>query len=219
MIGCVTVWPIVHADEVRPTGSNAYQMVTGDDREENRKRWDKLFNTRNYVFGREPAAFLRDNIDLLPSGGRGLDLAMGEGRNSVFLAKKGFVVDGVDISEVALRKAKRLARENHVAINTINADLTNYVIKPESYDVILDIDFLQRSLIPQIKRGLKHKGVVVFQNHTVEQAKNKTGFQIRRDALLGIGELKEIFKDYQILVYRETNDGKNAWASLIARKP
>jgi 2-polyprenyl-3-methyl-5-hydroxy-6-metoxy-1,4-benzoquinol methylase len=194
-------------------------MVTGDDREENRKRWDKLFNTRNYVFGREPAAFLRDNIELLPSGGRGLDLAMSEGRNSVFLAKKGFVVDGVDISEVALRKAKRLARENHVTINTINADLTTYVIKPDSYDVILDIDFLQRSLIPQIKRGLKHKGVVVFQNHTVEQAKNKSGFQIRRDALLGIGELKELFKDYQILLYRETNDGKNAWASLVARKP
>jgi tellurite methyltransferase len=206
------------ADEIKPSGASAYQIVTGDDREENRKRWDKLFNTRNYVFGREPVPFLRDHIDLLPVG-RGLDLAMGEGRNAVFLAKKGFTVDGVDISEVALRKAKRLARENKVTINTINADLTTYVIKPDTYDVIVDIDFLQRSLIPQIKRGLKRKGVVVFQNHTVEQAKNKSGFQIRRDALLQPGELREIFKDFQILVYRETNDGKNAWASMVARKP
>jgi tellurite methyltransferase len=206
------------ADEVRPTGSNAYQMVTGDDSEEDRKHWDKIYNTKTYVFGREPTPFLRDNIDLIPVG-RGLDIAMGEGRNAVYLAKKGSIVDGVDISEVALRKAKRLARENHVSINTVNADLATYTIKPESYDVILDIDYLQRSLIPEIKRGLKHKGVVVFENRTVEQLTDTPQVHIRRDALLEKGELKELFKDFQILLYRENNDGKNAWASLIARKP
>ena len=206
------------ADEVKPSGSNAYQMVTGDDSEEDRKRWDKLYNTKTYVFGREPAAFVRDNIGVLPVG-RGLDIAMGEGRNAVFLAKKGFIMDGVDISEVALRKAKRLARENHVSVNTINADLTTYVIKPETYVVILNIDYLQRSLIPQIKRGLKHHGVVVFENHTLDQLSNAPDMHLRRDELLEKGELKELFKDYQIMVYRETNDGKDAWASLVARKP
>lgn len=206
------------ADEIKPTGSNAYQMVTGDDSEEDRRHWDKIYNTKTYIFGREPAPFLRDNVELLPVG-RGLDIAMGEGRNGVFLAKKGFIVDGVDISEVALRKAKRLAHENHVSINTVSADLTTYTIKPESYDVILNIDYLQRSLIPQIKHGLKHKGVVVFENRTVDQLKNSPEMHIRRDELLEKGELKEAFKDFQILLYRETNDGKDAWASLIARKP
>lgn len=208
----------VWADEVKPTGSNAYQMVTGDDSEEDRKRWDKLYNTKTYVFGREPTPFLRDNIDLIPVG-HGLDIAMGEGRNAVYLAKKGSNVDGVDISEVALRKAKRLAHENHVTINTINADLSTYTIKPETYDVILNIDYLQRSLIPEIKHGLKHKGVVVFENRTVDQLINSPGAHLRRDELLEKGELKELFKDFQILLYRETNDGKDAWASLIARKP
>jgi SAM-dependent methyltransferase len=193
-------------------------MVTGDDPEENRKRWDKLFNTRSYVFGREPAAFLRDNAELLPKTGRALDIAMSEGRNAVFMAKRGLTVDGVDISEVALRKAKRLARENHVSVNTINADLTSYQIKPDSYDVILDIDYLQRNLFAQIKRGLKRKGVVVIQIHTVEQAKNGSEFQVQKDLMLEKGELKEAFKDLELLVYRETNDGKNAWASLVARR-
>ena len=212
LVACLLGTRGVRADEVRPTGSNAYQMVTGDDSEEDRKRWDTLYNTRAYVFGKEPAGFLYEHIELLPVG-RSLDIASGEGRNAVYLAKKGFIVDAVDISEVGLRKAKRLAHENHVSINTINADLTTYAIKPDTYDVIVNIDYLQRSLIPQIKRGLKHKGVVVFEDHTVDQLNNAQGKHLRRDELLGKGELKELFKDFQILLYRESNDGKDAWAS------
>ncbi len=203
---------------MKPTGTNAYQMVTGDDSEDDRRRWDTLFNTRTYIFGKEPAEFVKENIHLLPVG-RALDIAMGEGRNAVYLAKKGFNVEGVDISEVALKKARRLAHENRVTISTINADLSTYVIKPESYEVILNIDFLQRSLVPQIKRGLKHGGIVVFENDTVDQLANAPGQHIRRDYLLAKGELRELFKDFQILLYRETNDGKDARASLVARKP
>ncbi len=209
---------MISADEIRPSGTNTYQKVTGDGAEEDRKHWDKLYSSRNYIFGKEPARFIEEHIDLLPPG-RGLDLAMGEGRNAVYLAKKGFQVDGVDISEVALKKAKRLARENRVSIHTLSADLASYLINPESYTVILNIDYLQRNLIPQIKRGLRKKGVVVFENLTEDQLKNAGGKNLRRDALLRKGELREFFKDFEILVYREVNDGKFAKASLIARKP
>jgi 2-polyprenyl-3-methyl-5-hydroxy-6-metoxy-1,4-benzoquinol methylase len=208
----------VLADEIKPTGANAYQMVTGDDSEDDRRHWDKLYNTRTYVFGKEPASFLKEYAHLL-HGGRSLDIAMGEGRNAVYLAKKGYTVDGIDISEVALRKAKRLARENGVGITTVIADLTNYQIKPESYNVILNVDYYQKSLIPQIKKGLKRKGIVIYENHTMDQLSNLKGQHIRRDYLLNKGELKDLFKDFEILVYRETNDGKDAKASLIARKP
>ncbi len=204
--------------ELRPRGANAYQMVTGDDAEDDRRQWDAIFNTRAYVFGKEPAPFLRDNIGLLPVG-RVLDIAMSEGRNAVYLAKKGFYVEGVDISEMAIRKAKLLARENHVTINTINADLNHYQIKPATYEVIVNIFYLQRSLIPQIKAGLKKGGVVVFESHTVDQLNNTVGQSLRRDQLLAKGELRELFKDFEILIYRETNDGKDAVASLLARKP
>ena len=144
---------------------------------------------------------------------------MGEGRNAVFLAMKGFEVDGVDLSEVALKKARRLARENKVSITTIEADLNTYTIKPESYDVILNIDYLQRSLIPQIKRGLKHGGVVVYENYTVKQLENTGGKALQRNFLVDEGELPKLFKDFKVIVYRETNDGKDARASLIAQKP
>jgi 2-polyprenyl-3-methyl-5-hydroxy-6-metoxy-1,4-benzoquinol methylase len=193
-------------------------MVTGEDSDDDRSHWDALFNTRTYVFGKDPAPFLRDNVGLLPVG-RALDIAAGEGRNAVFLAKKGISVDAVDYSEVALRKSRRLAKEHHVTINTINADLEHYVIKPESYEVIININYLQRNLIPRIKRGLKKGGVIVYENYTVEQLENALKQNIRRDYLLDKGELRELFKDFQILIYRETNDGKEAVASLIAKKP
>jgi 2-polyprenyl-3-methyl-5-hydroxy-6-metoxy-1,4-benzoquinol methylase len=204
--------------EIKPKGTNAYQTVTGDDSEEDRGHWDALFSTKTYVFGKEPAVFLRDVVSQLPVG-QALDIAMGEGRNAVYLAKKGFQVEGVDISEVALRKAKRLARENHVSITTIAADLNGYSIKPDSYDVIININYLQRSLTREIKKGLKKGGVVVYETHTVDQLLNPGGKGMRRDYLLNKGELREMFRDFQILIYRETNDGKDAVASLLARKP
>ena len=199
-------------------GANAFQKVTGDDAESDRSQWDQVFAQDTYVYGKEPADVLKEFIDVLPVG-RALDIAMAEGRNAVFLAKKGFVVDGVDLSEVAIRKAKRLAKENKVEITTINADLNTYQIKPDSYEVIIDVEYLQRSLIPQIKRGLKQGGVVVFQNQTTDQLSLPGSSGLRRDFLLSKGELKELFKDFKILHYAETNDGKNAMASLVALKP
>lgn len=209
------------ADVVRPVGANAYQIVTGDDSEGDQKRWNRFYSTQSYVYGKEPAPFLREHEGILKRyiGGRVLDIAMGEGRNSVFLARMGFSSDGIDISEVALRKAKRLARENKVNVSTVIADLTNYKIKPETYDVILNFDYTQRSLIPEIKKGLRRRGIVIYQSDTVDQLSNEVGEHLRRDNLLARGELKEMFKGFEVLSYKETNDGKSAKASLIARKP
>ncbi len=206
------------SDEIDPVGTNSYQMITGDDSEEDRGHWDKFYNTGSYIYGKEPAEFLCQHQSFL-RGGRALDIAMGEGRNAVFLGKKGMLVEGVDISEVAVRKAKRLAMENRVIMTPIIADLAHYQIKPDTYHVILNFNYLQRNMIPKIKQGLKRKGIVIYENHTMDQLSNRVGQHLRRDYLLNRGELKELFEDFEILVYRETNNGEDAKASLIARKP
>lgn len=195
-----------------------FEQITGTPAEADRTRWDALYSTNVYVYGREPAEFIKRHIAVLPVG-KALDIAMGEGRNAVFLAKKGFQVVGVDYSEVALRKARRLAKDHRVSIRTENADLNHYKIRAGEYDVIININYLMRPLYPQIKRGLKPGGVVVFENWTMEQLKNPTGQSVLKDFLLEPGELKRVFEDFEILVYQESNDGKNAKASLIARKP
>jgi len=62
----------------------------------------------SYLDGHEknssPSQFLVDNISLLPRG-KALDMAMGSGRNAIYLANNGFEVEGVDISKNAVDSA------------------------------------------------------------------------------------------------------------------
>jgi 2-polyprenyl-3-methyl-5-hydroxy-6-metoxy-1,4-benzoquinol methylase len=90
--------------------------------EADKERWNHKYGTEAYLFGRDPIPFLKDHIELLPKGAA-LELAMGEGRNGVFLATKGFQVTGVDISEAGLKKAHALAAEKKVTLTTVVTEL------------------------------------------------------------------------------------------------
>lgn len=198
-------------------GKTIYESVTGDASSKSRELWDKKYATEQYIYGTQPSTFLVSVAGQIPVG-RVLDIAMGEGRNAIYLAKKGFDVRGVDFSQVALRKARRWARKEKVTIEAINEDLKTYRIQPNHYDLIVNIHYLQRSLIPAIRAGVKKGGFVVFQNHTLEHLQNPTGAGTNRDFLLKKGELKRLFRGFKVLKYSETNDGENAYASLFAQK-
>lgn len=180
--------------------------------------WDKKYGTEAYIFGKEPVEFLREHIDLLPRG-KVLDIAMGEGRNAVFLAKHGFEVDGCDISETAIKKARELARESNVTIHAFVADLETYQLSKDTYDVITCFYYLQRDLVPQMKAALKPGGVIVYETYTLENWEHGFDGPKNKDYLLQSNELLHFFKDLKILYYRELIlDNKKAIASLIAKK-
>ncbi len=195
-VGCTTGTTPV-SDEIvsRQSSANAYQLITGNDVEDERRRWDKLYRKQGYVMGTEPLAFLRENAELLPrGGGRALVIPMEEGRNAVFVAKHRFDVDGVDYSDVALQKAKKLAWKNRVTVQAINADLNFYQIEEDQYDLIIDLELHRDRLIPEIKAGLKRGGMVFYEGYTIDQIANARGKTLRRDYLLERGELREAFK-------------------------
>jgi len=180
--------------------------------------WDKKYETEAYIFGKEPAGFLRDHIDLLPRG-KALDIAMGEGRNAVFLAKNGFDVDGCDISEIAVKKALDLAKENNVKIHTFVADLETYKLPQNTYDVIACFYYLQRDLVPQMKEALKPGGMIIYETYTIENRERGFEGPKNKDYLLKPNELLDLFKDFKIIYYRElVLNNKKAIASLIAKK-
>ena len=118
--------------------------------------------------------FLGEHIDLLPRG-KALDIAMGEGRNAVFLAKNGFTVDGCDISEIAIKKALDLAKENNVKVRAFVADLETYKLPQNTYDVIACFYYLQRDLVPQMKEALKPGGMIIYETYTIEN--RERGFE------------------------------------------
>lgn len=158
-----------------------------------------------------------ENIGLLPSG-RALDVAMGRGRNAIYLAQLGFEVEGVDISAEAVSRVQEAARDAGVDISAKVADLeAGYKIKAEAYDVIICFNYLQRSLVPDIKSGLKNGGIVVYETFIIDQA--KYGRPSNPDYLLEHNELLEMFRDFRCLHYREgIMDDSRALASIVAVK-
>lgn len=180
--------------------------------------WDKKYETEAYIFGKEPVEFLKEHIDILPRG-KALDIAMGEGRNAVFLAENGFAVDGCDISEIAVKKAKELAKEHNVAIHAFVADLETSKLPKDTYDVIACFYYLQRDLIPQMKEALKPGGMIIYETYTIENRERGFEGPKNKDYLLKPNELLDLFKDLKIIYYRElVLNNKKAIASLIAKK-
>ena len=164
-----------------------------------------------------PSEFLVENLHLLPKG-KVLDVAMGGGRNAVYLASKGFQVEGVDNSLEAVNKALKLAEEKKVEITTHFVDLeSDLFIKEETYDVIICFNFLQRSLIPYIKKGLRPGGMIVYETYIVDQA--QFGRPANPDYLLKHNELLDFFRDYRCLRYHEgIIETGRAVAGIITRK-
>ena len=97
--------------------------------------WDRRYAEPHLVWSAEPNRFLAEEAgDLAP--GRALDLACGEGRNAIWLARRGWDVTGVDFSGVAIDKARQMAADAGVAARFVRADLAEHVPEPASADLV-----------------------------------------------------------------------------------
>jgi tellurite methyltransferase len=171
-----------------------------------------------------PERFLIENFHLLPKG-LALDVAMGEGRNAIFLATRGFDVDGVDVDPDAVGRARTAARKLGAPIRGVvgNVEDGTYIIPLEAYDVIAVFNYLHRPLFTDIRDGLKPGGVVVYQTFSTEQP--SFGPPADPARLLRPGELQHVFGDWQILSAREEIEPRGpgrpprAVAGIIARRP
>ena len=165
----------------------------------------------------QPAQFLVENIDLIPCG-RALDVAMGTGRNAIYLAKMGFVVEGIDASREAVKEALVHAQESGVTIKTIIEDLEKIpYIDEEAYDLVICFNYLQRSLMPQMKNWVKPGGMLVYETFIVDQV--RFGKPRNPDYLLKHNELLHTLRDFRVLRYREgIIEGKKAIASILVQK-
>ncbi len=179
-------------------------------------QWDQKYSKEEYVFGKTPVKFLSENVDYLPAGGTVLDMGMGEGRNAVFLARHGLKVTGIDISSVAIRKARALANEFGVRIETVTASLTEYPIKPESFDAIICFYYVERSLHQKMLQWLRPGGILIYETHTLNQQKYEPHYNV--NFLLKPGELLHLFRDMTILKYAEPLHQKEYTTSIILQK-
>lgn len=179
--------------------------------------WEERYGQPGYWCGEEPVDFLHLHLPDLPRG-TALDLAMGEGRNALFLAQHGFTVTGIEKSSAGVAKARTRAHKEGVEIKIIEADLENYTLPRAEFDVVLCFFYLQRSLFPQMKAALKPGGALIIETYTVEQLQFARGPR-RREFLLEPNELYAAFRQLRIAHYREVIRDQRALASLLAYKP
>jgi rhodanese-related sulfurtransferase len=174
--------------------------------------------------GLAPSSFLVDHFHLLPRG-LALDVAMGEGRNAIYLATRGFDVDGVDADPRKVARARTASRRLGAPIRALlgNVEDGTHIIPLDTYDLIIVFNYLHRPLFQDIRQGIVPGGVVVYQTYTVDQA--GLGRPTNPDYLLKSGELKAVFRDWEVLKFRELvgparlGGPDRAIASIIARKP
>ena len=172
-----------------------------------------------------PSSWLLKHEDLLKAQPKNLalDIACGSGRNALYLASLGFIVDAVDYSEAKLAMLKQQAKQLNLPIRTLLINLEKDPLPDKQYQVVLNFNYLQRDLFPTIKQVLLRGGLLFFETFTREHVTLLQN-QMNPAYLLEPGELRRAFADLQILDYRETivksRTGKNkAVASLVARKP
>lgn len=187
--------------------------------EADRLKWDKRYEGDALLHSRTPTRFLQESMPLLRSlspGNRALDIACGEGRNSVFLAQNGFHVTAVDISGQGLAKAAHRAAAEGLEIDFQQVDLDLFRLHG-TYDLAININFLMRGIFPATVALLSPGGLFL-----VETLLEGPGAPPATNPsfLLKAGELASIFAGIpgDILYSREQSDTDMPIASLIFRK-
>ena len=149
-----------------------------------------------------------------------MDVAMGNGRNTLFLAEKGYGACGLDRSPEAVKIAKQTMNEKGLAASLILGDAKNLPFKPESMTGVIVFYFLLRNIAEEIVHLLKKEGVLIYETFLKRQ--NSLDRHRNPDFLLDDGELITCFKDLDLLFYEEvvleTKKRKRATAKFVGRK-
>ena len=175
---------------------------------QDRLKWNKKYQSQHYPD--TPAEIVEQYVELA-GGKRALDIAAGNGRNALFLARQGFVVDAVDIADTGLAQFAG----KHSGIHPVCADLDHYDIPANRYDLIVNIKYLNRRLFPYILEGLAPGGVLIFETFLDSQHPT-VGQPGCRDYVLRENELLHAFLSLQIVCYKEAKDEKDAEAAGLA---
>jgi SAM-dependent methyltransferase len=196
--------------------------------------WNQRYSEPGFAYGSEPNDFLAATAErFLPAGGEVLSLGEGEGRNAVFLARRGFRVTGVDTSAVGLDKAQKLALQYGVAIETVVGDLATFDLGAARWDGIVSIwchlpSELRARVHRSVVSALRPGGVFLLEAYTPAQLEYRTGGPRDADMLATLPVLRAELGGLELLIGEEKtrdvhegkyHDGRSAVVQIAARKP
>jgi len=167
-----------------------------------RDQWNQRYSQKGSVWGAAPNQFVADRLaDLEPS--RILDLGCGQGRNAIWLAARGHEVTAVDVSDVAIEQATKLAADAGVAVEFVAADLVAWEPQEAAFDLVLLAymqapEPLRRALHRKAARALTPGGRVFVIAHHKENLEHGVGGPASLEVLFNEEEVAEDFAGFVI---------------------
>ena len=185
--------------------------------DDERARWDQRYASGDYVPRADPSSFLLEWLPRLPVG-RALDVATGMGRNALALAEAGYEVDALDISGVAIDRARSRAQQRGLEINWVVADLDTDAFPGSDYGLITLFRYHNPRLWARLESALAPDGWILIEHHLQTHCRDVVGPD--DDAFrIAPGELLRSFGDVRVVHYSETvepaDDGEAV--SVVAR--
>jgi len=141
-----------------------------DPRDE-KAEWDERYSTSERIWSGDPnGALIREVADL--RSGRALDVGCGEGADAIWLASRGWDVSALDVSEVAIGRARAHALEAGVDVAWIQGGLLDAGLGDDGFDLVsaqypalrrTPTDDAERALVAAVAPG----GTLVVVHHDV----------------------------------------------------
>jgi SAM-dependent methyltransferase len=189
--------------------------------------WDARYEEKGALWGAEPNQFLAEIADVLEPG-TALDLGCGQGRNSFWLASRGFTVTGLDLSPVAIEQATAVAVEFEADVSFESVDLTTWDPAGRVWDlVVLTYLHLSEERRPVVHDAAKRAGApggrVVVIAHHLDNFENGVGGPPVPELLFTEQQLAGDFAELEILrnekVIRMTEQGDAIDLVFVASRP
>lgn len=167
--------------------------------------WDERYSDNAYVYGTSPNEYFKQKLDAIPSPGKLLLLAEGEGRNAVYAAQNGWQVTAVDFSAIGREKALRLAEEQGVEIDYQLADIQQFdMAKNGPWDAIGLIYAHQPAVIrtavhQKCIQALRPGGLIILEAFNKNQIGRSSGGPKDPESLYSQNELEKDFEGLEML--------------------
>lgn len=176
--------------------------------------FNRLYRTSGTTFSQEPTPLLMAAVkDRRP--GKALDVGMGQGRNAVFLALKGWDVTGIDLADEGLAVASAQATRAGVSLNTVVADAARFDYGRDQWDLIVITygpGFIGESPVAdRLQSALRAGGLIVIESFASDRSAAR-----RRPVDLDPAELLRLFQSYRIIRFEDVDD-VSEWDPQVTR--
>jgi SAM-dependent methyltransferase len=167
-----------------------------------------------------PSPFVLAHLPLAPQG-PALDVACGDGRHGLAIARTGRRVEAIDRDLARCARLRALARSEALPLEVACGDLTSLPLAVGRYAIVVNTLYLDRALVPALARALRPGGLLLFETFTLAQL--ATGHPRNPEFVLASGELRRLAAGLRVVAYREgpvERDGVTLHlASLAAQAP